>query len=87
MNATRKVFAEVWLTLAAIARGIGRTVRVVAEVAEGLVWLCAVAGVLYLALTIAVRQGAAPGLAPVLQWINAHAVAVLAFFRARGRQS
>ena len=79
MIGMRQVVVEFVAVFAAVARGVARAVRVLVEAVEGLFWLAAVAGVLYLALTIAVRQGAAPGLAPLLGWVDRHAAAVAAW--------
>lgn len=79
MIVVRQVVVEFVAVFAAVARGVARAVRGLAEAVEGLFWLAAVLGVLYLALVVAVRQGAAPGLAPLLAGIDAHAAAVAAW--------
>lgn len=83
MEPVRQVVREVAAAVGAVLRGLWVAVRFAVEAVEALFFLAVVAGVLYLALAIAVRLGAAPSLAPALAWANTHAVLALAWVRSR----
>lgn len=83
MEPVRQVVREVAAAVGAVLRGLWVAVRFIAEAVEALFFLAVVAGVLYLALAIAVRLGAAPSLAPALAWVDTHAVLALAWVRSR----
>ena len=61
-------------------RVVGRLLTLLRDLIEGLVWISAVALVVYLALVFASSQ--APGLVPVLHIVNTRGLALFRFARA-----